>query len=266
MVPFNSHSSDGAAVLTSATDTRWQAENPPCPCSPPTRKQQQQQHRQHDDPVTAMATSKSTMTSSSTEASPTSVTRFVPQHDEDAERRGPARMQVDADDDDHNNSKDGNDDKNEHEHEHKRPRKRNVTFHPYVRVKPFQVTKHSSSSSKSSAAAALWYSKKELRQLKEDATITLILMLSNQLHRDTDEHSRRGLECQVPELSLRRRRIRRAARWAVFDEQDRQWSACFDDEDAIADAYMREAITSQVTAQHVGHLDAVAAGTANASL
>jgi hypothetical protein len=71
-------------------------------------------------------------------------------------------------------------------------------------------------------ADELWYSKRELRHIKDSCTATL-RMIECDTPLDTDNHSSRGLESRTPSGRIARRRNRNVSFHAVLNEQATQF-------------------------------------------
>ena len=97
--------------------------------------------------------------------------------------------------------------------------KKSITFSEAVKVKK---TIHINNYTDDEIDAC-WYSNEECQRIRSDVKYAIQLVNNGLLEQDTEQYSRRGVECKTRENQLRRKQLRMAAWFAVFEEQEYQY-------------------------------------------
>lgn len=113
-----------------------------------------------------------------------------------------------------------------------RPRK-SVSFHPSVSVrKTIHINNYTDDE-----IDACWYNDKERQDIRGDIHFVVNLISNDLLRQDTEEYSRRGIDCRTRENVARRQKLRSLAWYSVFEEQDTQFDVGIFEPECIAYAY-----------------------------
>ena len=96
--------------------------------------------------------------------------------------------------------------------QNKKTTKKSVTFSESVKVKK---TIHINNYTDDEIDAC-WYSDEECQMTRSDVKYAIQLVGNGLLEQDTEQYSRRGVECKTRENQLRRKQLRMAAWYAVF--------------------------------------------------
>eukprot|EP00543_Licmophora_paradoxa_P002622 CAMPEP_0202441098 /NCGR_PEP_ID=MMETSP1360-20130828/389_1 /ASSEMBLY_ACC=CAM_ASM_000848 /TAXON_ID=515479 /ORGANISM="Licmophora paradoxa, Strain CCMP2313" /LENGTH=201 /DNA_ID=CAMNT_0049055847 /DNA_START=36 /DNA_END=641 /DNA_ORIENTATION=+ len=99
-----------------------------------------------------------------------------------------------------------------------------------------------------------WYSKQEYAEMKREIAITLRIIKAGLIL--PDGLTFRGLEYRTKEGSLARKENKAHGLIAVLEEQDRQRSMGFSDDELISRAFMAQSQPCTLAAQRRGKLDA----------
>ena len=108
------------------------------------------------------------------------------------------------------------------------------------------------------AKSSIWYSREELKSIREEVNLTLDLISTlGPDHIDDEEYCRRGIEYRHPEQSARRSQRKKIVRDAVLTEQEHQMEESgIVDEYKLAMIYREYSYGYQVAAEKRGELDA----------
>ncbi|KAL3922753.1 MAG: hypothetical protein SGILL_002030 [Bacillariaceae sp.] len=103
---------------------------------------------------------------------------------------------------------------------------------------------------------ACWFTSKEYNEIRTSLRDTLLLVEEGKVTDDCETFCRRGLECFSKEGMDGRRRRRTKAKFAVFDEQDRQFDQDEEmDDEKIGKAYRKRNKASRDIALIIGLVD-----------
>jgi hypothetical protein len=131
-------------------------------------------------------------------------------------------------------------------------KRKQVTFAPYVRVKPIlHIDDYSDEEFFST-----WYGPEDMKQITQDIRQTLAKMEeSGELIQDDEHFCRRGLESRTTKGARMKQHIRLAAKNAVLDKQAvHGWQGKYN-EQLISDVYIDVALASKLAAVRRGFDD-----------
>lgn len=93
---------------------------------------------------------------------------------------------------------------------------------------------------------ACWYNEREVKAIRDDAKVSVELLKNGKLEQDTEEHCRRGSECQLRSNRSRRRKLKAAGWLAVLREQEEQFEEGMD-ADPYCIAHVYKSASSQAS-------------------
>jgi hypothetical protein len=102
---------------------------------------------------------------------------------------------------------------------------------------------------------ATWYDQADFEAIKQSMIVTIRLMMANKPIGSDIDQCTRGLEFRTPAGSKIRKMSKMGAVTAVWNEQVSQWKDGRNDDEAIAEVYIKHGINSNKAARVVGIQD-----------
>jgi hypothetical protein len=118
--------------------------------------------------------------------------------------------------------------------EARRPKAKSVTFYPGVSVRECLHINNFTDEEILNA----WYKKQDFQRIKMSFVHTVQQVANGTWPGDTEHETARGLEFRHREGAMKRKVNKLNGLMAVLDEQERQWQGGYDDDEAIASAYI----------------------------
>jgi hypothetical protein len=118
--------------------------------------------------------------------------------------------------------------------EARRPKAKSVTFYPGVSVRECLHINNFTDEEILNA----WYKKQDFQRIKMAFVHTVQQVANGTWPGDTEQDTARGLEFRHREGAMKRKVNKLNGLMAVLDEQERQWQGGYDDDEAIASAYI----------------------------
>lgn len=118
--------------------------------------------------------------------------------------------------------------------EARRPKAKSVTFYPGVSVRECLHINNFTDEEILNA----WYKKHDFQRIKMAFVHTVQQVANGTWPGDTEHDTARGLEFRHREGAMKRKVNKLNGLMAVLDEQERQWQGGYDDDEAIASAYI----------------------------
>lgn len=100
-----------------------------------------------------------------------------------------------------------------------------------------------------------WYRKADFSKMKTSYAYIVQLLAAGRYQGDTDDMTSRGLEYRHREGAMKRKANKLNALYAVLDEQERQWSSGYENDETLRNVYLQHSTHCRHNAHAMGQKD-----------